>query len=406
MAAYEFSALDAEGRERKGVLEADSVRQLRQVLRDRGLAPLRVEAAHQESDSAGSGGLRLFQGVSTLDRALFTRQLATLIGAGIPIEESLSAVAQQSETRKVRSLLMSVRARVLEGHSLAGSLAEHPTSFPQMYRATVAAGEHSGHLDRVLENLADYTEQEQTSRQNIQMAMLYPIILSVVALVIGMGLMTYVVPKMVAVFEDSDQPLPWITRAVMGLSHFLANWYWLVVLLIIAAAFAARWALRQPELQRRWHHWLLTVPFIGRVIRGSNAAQLSSTLSMMTSSGVPVVEGMRVGSEVLTNRLIRERVAIAVQRVSEGASLHSALSEVGYFPPLMLHMIASGEASGELDNMLARVARQQQNEIERLVTTAVRLFEPIMLLVMGGVVMTIVLSILLPIIQMNDLVGR
>lgn len=405
MAAYEFSALDAQGRERKGVLEADSVRQLRQLLRDRGLSPLRVEPTHKDDDRAG-GGLRLFQGVSTLDRAMFTRQLATLIGAGIPIEEALSAVGQQSEKRRVRSLLMSVRARVLEGHSLAGSLNEQRSSFPQMYRATVAAGEHSGHLDRVLENLADYTEQEQTSRQNIQMAMLYPIILSVVALVIGMGLMTYVVPRMVAVFEDSDRPLPLLTRMVMGASHFLANWYWLVLLVIVGGVFAARWALRQPELRRRWDQWLLTVPFIGRVIRGSNAAQLSSTLSMMTSSGVPLVEGMRVCGEVLTNSVIRERVGVAVQRVSEGASLHSALSEVGYFPPLMMHMIASGEASGELDNMLARVAKQQQNEIERLVTTAVRLFEPIMLLVMGGVVMTIVFAILLPIIQMNDLVAR
>ena len=404
MAAYEYSALDANGRERKGVQEADSVRQLRQVLRDRGLSPLRVEPTRPESGNRGRTAF--FQGVGTLDRALFTRQLATLIGAGIPIDEALSAVAQQSEKRKVRSLLMSVRARVLEGRSLAASLAEQPSSFPRIYSATVAAGEHSGHLDRVLESLADYSEQEQTSRQNIQMAMLYPVILSVVALVIGMGLMTYVVPRMVAVFEDSGQALPLVTRAVMGLSKFLANWYGLVVLAMVCAVLGARWALSRPELRRRWHRWLLTVPFIGRVVRGSNAAQLSSTLSMLTSSGVPVVEGMRVGGEVLSNEFIRERVNLAVQRVSEGASLHTALSEVGYFPPLMLHMIASGEASGELDNMLARVAKQQQNEIERLVTMAVRLFEPIMLLVMAGVVLTIVMAILLPIIQMNDLVAR
>lgn len=404
MAAYEYSALDANGRERKGVQEADSVRQLRQVLRDRGLSPLRVEPTRPESGSRGRTAF--FQGVGTLDRALFTRQLATLIGAGIPIDEALSAVAQQSEKRKVRSLLMSVRARVLEGRSLAASLAEQPSSFPRIYSATVAAGEHSGHLDRVLESLADYSEQEQTSRQNIQMAMLYPVILSVVALVIGMGLMTYVVPRMVAVFEDSGQALPLVTRAVMGLSKFLANWYGLVVLAMIGAVLGARWALSRPELRRRFHRWQLTVPFIGRVVRGSNAAQLSSTLSMLTSSGVPVVEGMRVGGEVLSNEFIRERVNLAVQRVSEGASLHTALSEVGYFPPLMLHMIASGEASGELDNMLARVAKQQQNEIERLVTMAVRLFEPIMLLVMAGVVLTIVMAILLPIIQMNDLVAR
>ena len=406
MAAFEYLALDNQGRERRGVLEADSVRQLRQLLRDRGLSPLQVESARQEKDGAIlPGGFTFFKGIGALDRALMTRQLATLIGAAIPIEESLGAVAQQSENRRVGSLLMAVRTRVLEGHSLAQALSEHPSSFPTMYRAGVAAGEHSGHLDRVLEGLADYTEKQQQSLQNIQMAMLYPIILSVVATIIGVALMTYVVPQMVEVFADSDRPLPLITRVVMALSGFLSNYYWLLFIVIAALVFGIATALRRPDVERRWHRTLLKLPFIGRVSRGRNAAQLASTLSMMTSSGVPVVEGMRIGSDVLSNRFLRERVSEATQRVSEGASLFSALQEAGHFPPLMLHMIASGEASGELDNMLARVAQQQQMEIERLVSTAVRLFEPLMLLVMGGVVLVIVMSILLPIMEMNNLVG-
>ena len=407
MAAFEYVALDGQGRERRGVLEADSVRQLRQLLRDRGLAPLKVESTRQDDSGAGFAGLfSRLRGMGALERALMTRQLATLIGAAIPIEESLGAVAQQSESRRVRSTLMTVRARVLEGHSLAGALAEHGASFPAMYRAAIAAGEHSGHLDKVLDGLADYTERQQQSQQNIQMAMLYPIILTVLSMVIGIALMTYVVPQMAEVFEDSDRVLPLVTRVVMGISAFLSAWWPLLLLLVAAGTAGAASLLRQPDVQRRWHRTLLRLPFIGRVSRGRGSAQVSSTLAMMTSSGVPLVEAMRIGAEVIGNRYLRERVVEAAQRVSEGTSLHSALLEVGHFPPLMLHMIASGEASGELDNMLARIAQQQEMEIERLVTTAVRLFEPLMLVLMGVVVLTIVMSILMPIMEMNNMVGQ
>lgn len=408
MAAFEYVALDSQGRERKGTLEADSIRQLRQLLRDRGLSPLRVESTRESVESSGGFGALFasLRGIGALDRALLTRQLATLIGAAIPIEEAIGAVAQQTEKRQVRNTLMTVRARVLEGFSLAAAFAEHAHSFPGMYRAAVAAGEHSGRLDRVLEGLADYTERQQQTQQNVQMAMLYPVILTTISLAIGVALMTYVVPQMVDVFEGSDRPLPRITRIVMAISAMLAGYWPLLLLLLVAAGVVIAMLLRQPEVERRWHRTLLRIPLVSRVARGRAAAQLSSTLAMMTSSGVPLVEALRIGGEVIGNRFLRERVEEAGRRVSEGTSLASALRDVGHFPPLMLHMIASGEASGELDEMLARVARQQENEIERLVTAAVRLFEPLMLLVMGGLVLTIVMSILLPIIEMNNLVGQ
>lgn len=404
MPAYEFVALDGDGGERRGVLEGDSVRQIRQMLRDRGLSPLDVTATATESNE-GLSALSTRAALSALDRALATRQLSTLIGAGIPIEESLQAAAQQTEKRRVRNVLLAVRARVLEGYSLARALGEHPRAFPHMYRATVAAGEHSGHLDRVLASLADYTERQHESQHNVQMAMLYPVILTAVSLLIAIGLMVYVVPRIVSVFQDSQQELPWLTRALIALSDFLTVWGLPLLVLAVVAAVGVRWLVQQPHMQPRWHAAMLRMPLVGRVARGVNTAQLASTLSILTGSGVPVVEAMRIAGDVLTNRHLATRVSAATQRVSEGAALSVALTEVGYFSPMLLHMVASGEASGELDQMLSRVATHQQSEVERLVTALVRLFEPAMLVMMGGIVLSIVLAVLLPIIQMNEFMG-
>jgi general secretion pathway protein F len=404
MAAFEFAALDARGRQRKGVLEADSMRQTRQMLRDQGLVPLSVEAASDRGRDATARTWSFARRLGPLDRVLLTRQLATLVAASLPIEEALQAVAQQSEKQHVRSLIMGIRSRVLEGHSLASSLTQYPKSFNEMYRSTVAAGEQSGHLDLVLENLADYQERQFESRRDVEMAMMYPLVLTLLAFGIVGALMVYVVPDMVGVLENMGQDLPLSTRVLIGLSEIARSYWWLMGLVLVLIGFAGRWLLAQPDIRLAWDRQKLSMPLLSRISRSSTAARYANTLSILTSSGVPLVDAMNIAADVVSNRWLQRRLGEATQRVSEGASLRMALEGVGYFPPMLLHMVASGEASGELDGMLNKVAHYQQAEVERIVTTLVRLFEPFMLLVMGGLVMFIVMAILLPILNMNQLV--
>ncbi|NJN51900.1 MAG: type II secretion system inner membrane protein GspF [Gammaproteobacteria bacterium] len=405
MAAYEYVALDDAGRQKKGVLEADSGRQIRQLLRDQGLMPLSVEAAAEHATKAGGRNTQWFRrGMSALDQALFTRQLATLIAAGLPVEESLKAVAQQTEKRHVSALVMGIRGRVLEGRSLASSLADFPSTFSDLYRSTVTAGEQSGHLDRVLSNLADYTERLYESRRNVEMAMFYPVLLFLLAVGIVGALLVYVVPDIVKVFDNTGQELPWLTAALIGASEFVRGYAWFLLAAAAAAVFFVRWLFKQPDFRLSWDHRQLHLPLVKRFTRASNSARYAATLSILTQSGVPLVDAMNIAGHVVSNRWLRRRLTEATQRVSEGASLRSALEGAGSFPPMLIHMVASGEASGELDNMLAKVADYQQKELERMVTTLVRMFEPIMLLLMGGLVMLIVLAILLPILSMNELV--
>ena len=403
MAAYEYIALDARGKQKKGVLEADSVRQIRQLLRDQGLVPLEVDAA-RERRAAGFSLSDLRRRLGALDRVLFTRQLATLIAAGLPIEEALQAIAQQTEKQSMRSLVMAIRSKVLEGHSLAGSLADYPGSFSHLYRSTIAAGEQSGYLDRVLDNLASYEERQFESSRDVEMAMLYPVLLTLFAFGIVGALMVYVVPDMVGVLENMGQELPLSTRVLIGLSEFTQAWWWLILIVLIGAVLGLRFLLQQPAVRLAWDHRKLSLPMVSRITRSANAARFANTLSILTSSGVPLVEAMNIAAEVVSNQWLKRRLGDATQRVSEGSSLRAALDGVGYFPPMLLHMVASGESSGELDSMLEKVAIYQQTEVERIVTTLVRLFEPAMLVVMAVLVMFIVMAILLPILTMNQLV--
>ena len=408
MAAFEYKALDSQGKQRKGVLEADSLRQIRQLLRDQGLIPLEVDAASERrarsSTSTASAGLRFNRRLGALDRVLLTRQLATLIAASLPVEEALSAIAQQSEKQHVRSLVLGIRGRVLEGHSLAASLAEYPRSFSGLYRSTVSAGEQSGFLDKVLENLADYQERQFESRRDVEMAMLYPAVLTLLAFGIVGALMVYVVPDMVGVLVNMGQELPLSTRFLITTSELARDWWWLILLGLVGLVMSTRWLLNQPGVRLAWDHRKLSIPLVSRIARSSNAARYANTLSILTSSGVPLVDAMNIAAEVVANQWLKRRLGDATQKVSEGSSLRVALESVGYFPPMLLHMVASGESSGELDRMLDKVAVYQQSEVERIVTTLVRLFEPLMLLVMGGLVMFIVMAILLPILNMNQLV--
>lgn len=404
MAAFEYLALDPRGRQQKGLIEADSPRQARQLLRDKQWAPLEVKPARAREDSTRPG-LSLGRGLSARDLALLTRQLATLVQAALPIEEALRATAAQSSSAKIKSMLLAVRARVMEGHSLAAALREYPSAFPELYRATVAAGEHAGHLGLVLDQLADYTDQRQQSRQKIQLALLYPVILLVASLAIVSLLLGYVVPDVVKVFVNTGQELPALTRGLIAASNLVKSWGWLIVLVLVVGVLGLRAALRDTAFRRRWDALLLRLPLVGRLSRATNTARFASTLAILTRSGVPLVEALSIAAAVIANLRIRERVVEAAQKVREGTSLTRALEATGEFPPMMLHMIASGEKSGELDQMLARTARNQENDLAAQIALLVGLFEPFMLVFMGAVVLVIVLAILMPILSLNQLVG-
>ncbi|KUM41943.1 type II secretion system inner membrane protein GspF [Pseudomonas sp. EpS/L25] len=402
MAAFEFLALDEQGRQKKGVLEADSSRQARQLLRERQLVPLDVKPATIRAANKPS----LFsRGLSAAELALVTRQLATLIQASLPVEEALRAAAAQSKERRIKSILLAIRSRVLEGHGLAASLAEYRSSFPDLFRATVAAGEHAGHLGTVLEQLADYTEQQQASRQRIQMALVYPSILVCVSILIIGFLLGSVVPDIVKVFVNTKQELPWLTRALLCLSEIVRTYGVLIAFFLSLLFLGGRALLKKEKVRHEFHGVMLKLPLVGGLIRAVNTARFASTLSILSRSGVPLVEALAIAAEVIGNVRIRGRVIQASQKVREGGSLTRALEATEEFPPMMMHMIASGERSGDLDGMLARSALNQENDLKTKFTMLVGLFEPFMLIFMGGVVLLIVLAILQPILSLNQLVG-
>ena len=403
MAAFEYQALDPAGKTHRGVIEADSARHARSLLRDQDLVPTKV--AVTASQAAGKGAGSLFQRkLGHLDRVLFTRQLATLVGSSLPIEAALAAVAEQADKQYVKGLIMAIRSKVLEGHSLAVSLSDHGSSFNSLYRATVAAGEQSGFLDKVLENLDDYEERQFSATRNVEMAMIYPAVLLLMAVLIISGLMVYIVPDMVNVIVDTGQELPWFTTALIAMTDFMANYWWLLAIGASLLIVLVRWLLAQPRLRLRWDRWKFDLPLVQRITRSANAARYTNTLSILTRSGVPLVEAMHIASDVVSNQWLQRALTEATQRVSEGISLHISLEKVGQMPPMLLHMVAAGEQSGTLDSMLGRVADFQQSEVERVVSALVKLFEPMMLLLMGGVVLFIVMAILLPMLSMNQLV--
>lgn len=401
MAAFEYVALDASGRRRKGVLEADSARQVRAQLRDKGWVPVDLKASAEQK---ATGSWRQGPGISVSDLAMVTRQMATLVASGMPLEECLQAVAEQNEKRRLRAIFLAVRAKVLEGHSLARALASYPRAFNYQFRATVDAGEQSGKLDRVLERLADYVEEQEATRRKLQMAATYPVILTLVAIGIVVFLLNNVVPRILDVFASSGQALPAPTRGLIAVTEFMQH-FWIhgLVLTIVAAVLFVLWS--RDEKRRALNHRLyLRIPFLGRLIRGFSTARFASTVAMLTSSGVPLVEAMRIASSVVANIPIRDALIDATRKVSEGGSLSKVLAEAGYFQPMMVHMIASGEASGRLDEMLARTARTQENNLKDMITTVMGLLEPLMLVIMGGIVMLIVLSVVLPLTQMNTMI--
>ena len=406
MSAFAYQALDAKGRRKEGMIEADSARQARQVLREQGLTPLALTEAVEQVRQQTQGRNWLQPRISTSELALLTRQLATLVAAALPIEEALKAVAQQTEKAKLSTLIAAVRTKVLEGHSLADGLSAFPSIFDRLYRAMVAAGEKSGHLDTVLDRLADYTEQRQQMKSKLLQAMIYPIILTLVAISVIAILLATVVPKVVEQFIHMKQQLPFSTRFLMGASDLVRDYgLWFLLLTAILLICWGSW-VKKPLNRRQYHAMLLRLPVIGRVSRGLNTARFARTLSILNSSAVPLLDGMRISGEVLSNDEAKIRVAEAAERVREGGSLRASLEQTKLFPPMMLHMIASGERSGELDNMLERAADNQDREFESQVNIALSIFEPALVVSMAVIVLFIVLAILQPILQLNNMIGR
>lgn len=414
MAAFEYQAVDSRGKTKKGVIEGDTPRQVRGLLRDQGLMPTVVTPTLSQRknkiDHDNKGFSTSFsQGkagkISAAELALVTRQLATLVESGLPLEESLLAVAEQCEKNRIKSMIMGVRTKVTEGYGLSESMAEYPKAFNRLYRAMVAAGEKSGHLDKVLNRLADYTEQRQQMRSQLIQALVYPLIMTVVAVGVITILLTAVVPKIVGQFEHMGENLPGTTQFLIASSDFLRDYGLMLVLIIAALMLLCVQLLKKPDMEMAYHQHLLQIPGIGKVARGINTARFARTLSILTASAVPLLESMRISGEVLDNLYIKQQVKGATDKVREGASLRVSLEQTKLFPPMMLHMIASGEKSGQLEHMLGRAADNQDREFDALVSISLKAFEPALMVAMAGVVLFIVMAILEPILQLNSLVG-
>ncbi|WP_426101695.1 type II secretion system inner membrane protein GspF [Massilia sp. TSP1-1-2] len=405
MPAFRYEAVDNAGATHKGVVNSDSARAARADLRVQGLTPLAVEAIAAQVDEKGVAKRRGFgERLSQNELALFTRQLASLLEAGLPLEQAFTALLEQAERPYVRDLIASIRAEVIGGASFSDALSRYPRDFAEIFRALVASGEQIGHLARVLTRLADYIERRNALVQKVKLAFTYPAIVTVVAFAIVIFLLTYVVPQIVSVFTNTKQKLPLLTMIMLGVSNFVRAYGIVMGIAIVGAFVAWRRALRNPALKRRYHTWLLTAPIYGKFERSLNTARFASTLAITTGSGVPILRALDTSRDTLSNVAMRELVEQASASVREGVSLARALSAQKHFPPMLIHMIRAGEITGELPAMLERAANSQQQDLERRTLTIAGLLEPVLILAMGVVVLLIVLAVLMPIIEINQLV--
>ncbi len=405
MPAFRYEAVDAGGATKKGVVNADSPRSARADLRTQGLTPLSVEQIAAQVDEAGVARSRGFgERLSQVELALFTRQLASLLEAGLPLEQAFTALLEQAERPYVRDLIASIRSEVIGGVAFSSALSRHPRDFAEIYRALVSSGEQIGQLSRVLSRLADYIERRNALVQKVRLAFTYPAIVTVVAFAIVIFLLTYVVPQIVSVFANTKQKLPFLTVMMLAISDFVRAYGIYVGILLIGAFWLWRRALRNPDLKRRWHTWLLNAPVYGKFERSLNTARFASTLAITTGSGVPILRALETSRDTLSNVAMRELVEQATGSVREGVSLARALSAQKHFPPMLVHMIRAGEITGELPSMLERAANSQQADLERRTLTLAGLLEPVLILAMGLVVLLIVLAVLMPIIEINQLV--
>ncbi len=413
MAAFTYQAIDAKGKKVKGVLEGDSERHVRSQLRSRQLKPLDVKSSRRAPGAAGNKntntGFSLFSmGGPTMgyrDVSLVTRQLASLVQSGLPLDEVLAAAAKQSRKPAIKTIILQIRSRVLEGLGLAQAMGELPKVFDGLYRAMIRAGETSGFLGPVLDRLADYTERAQETKQKLKSAMIYPAVMLFVCVTVVVVMMVKVVPNLISMFERNNMELPTITKVLIASSNFLVNYGVFLLLVIVALVGLFKWTISQPARRRQWHRITLRLPLFGNLILQSEASRYASTLGLLVNSGVPLLEGLKIASQVLTNLELQKASAEVAVSVQEGSSFAKALDQADVFPPLLVQMVASGEANGKLSEQLLHAARNQERELEFSLNAMMGLLEPAMILFMGGTVTTIVMAILLPIFNMSSLVG-
>ena len=409
MAAFEYQALDSAGKTLKGVATGDSAAAVRQELRDKGLIPVSVESVSetdnsQQSSNAVANKHRRTQ-LKANDLAIITRQMATLLDSGLTVEETLSAMIRQSEGNKLKGLMSDIRSLVTEGYSLSDAISLYPKSFPEIYRSSILAGEQSGNLAEVLERLADYLETRHGIQQRLKEAMVYPLFLISFCILIVVGLVTFVVPKVVKVFEDTGQELPGLTKAVIALSEFLQNYGLLLLIIIIVLAIFTNQFFQRPKAKFWLHNQYLVFPGIRRLTRNINTARMARTLSIMIGSRVPLLTAMRAAEGVLSNVVMKRNLKHAATEVSEGISISRALDKSGNYSPLLIQMVASGENSGKLDHMLEKAASATEREVESRINMLVGVLGPAMILFMGVIVTVIVLAILMPIFDLQQFVG-
>ena len=405
MSAFRYKALNTEGRLIKGVLEADSERHLRAQLRAQNLRPVEVRGVEVKMTKGRRPRFTLLgAGLSASELALITRQLATLVASALPLDECLQAAAEQTRKPSIKSILLEVRSRVSEGYTLASGMAQYPQAFGEMYRAMVHAGEQAGQLAPVLEQLAEHTENRQLTAQKLKLAMIYPFVLMGVAVSVVAALMVFVVPELVGIFTHTKKELPPLTVGLIATSDFLRDWGLYLLMGLLLSVVVIRQLLQEPRRRLRWHQLLLQIPGINSVLVGIDTARFSSTLSILMGSGVPLLDALHIAGSVMSNRELQKAAIKVADNVQEGSSLNKALSQGDCFPPMMVHMVASGEVSGELEVMLERSATNQERELEMTLGTVMGLFEPMMVILMGGVVLIIVLAILLPIFDLNTMV--
>ncbi|PTB22440.1 type II secretion system protein GspF [Trinickia symbiotica] len=404
MSAFRYEAIDQTGKTLKGVLEADSAKAGRSQLRSQGLTPLAVELAAARLHGERSQRLALGKKLSQREQAILTRQLASLLIAGLPLDETLSVLSEQAEREYVRELMASIRAEVVGGHSFANALTQHPRDFPDIYRALVAAGEHTGKLGVVLSRLADYIEQSNALKQKILLAFTYPAVVTVIAFGIVAFLLSYVVPQVANVFTSTKQQLPLLTVMMLGLSDCVRHWWWATLTGLVVAIWFVRRVLAQSGPRLAFDRWVLTAPLAGKLVRGYNTVRFASTLAILTAAGVPILRALQAAGETLSNRAMLGKIDDAIVRVRSGSSLSRALGNTKTFPPVLVHLIRSGEATGDVTTMLDRASEGEGRELERRTMFLTSLLEPLLILAMGGVVLVIVLAVMMPIIDLNNMV--
>ena len=404
MPAFHYTAVDKEGNETKSSLEGDTDKHVRTILREKGLLPLLVKEI--KADNSTKIKINFTQNsLSSIDLAYFTRQLATLIKSGIPIDEALFAINEQNKKQYIKNIILTIRSKIMEGYTLSDSFSDFPKSFPVIYTTTIAAGERSGHLSLILDKLADFTESRKKLQQQIKNALIYPTALVITALLVIAFMLAYVVPKVVYIFENFNQQLPLLTRIMIASSDFLLNYWLYIIVFSVMLIFLSGYLLKNDDTKSNYHSILLKLPIFGRLIMNMNSARFMQTLSILAGSGVPILEALKISANVVTSLPMKQAVNETTIRVSEGESISKSLSQSHLFPPMMIHMIGSGENSGRLEEMLDRATVNQEQEVENTIATLLGIMQPLTVIIMAGIVLLIVLAILLPIFEINNLIA-